>query len=140
MPPPKKRVKFIIIICTLASCTTLTVARRNKYSSHASSAFISQRKLGSFSSSLCSASELDSAYEWLAESRALNEPSRNGKIRWFPPDIEAPTNREIDDDIGIMRMPLYPLGAVHIPHSGENHTIINIDPKNVKMSMVGCSL
>jgi hypothetical protein len=28
------------------------------------------------------------------------------------------------------------LGAVHIPYSGENYTIINIEPKNVKMAMV----
>jgi hypothetical protein len=32
-------------------------------------------------------------------------------------------------------MPLYPLGAVHTPHSGDNYTIINIEPKNVKMAL-----
>jgi len=32
-------------------------------------------------------------------------------------------------------MPIYPLGAVHIPHSGENYTIVNIEQKNVKMAM-----
>jgi hypothetical protein len=80
-------------------------------------------------------SELDSAYEWLAESRAQNEPSIHGKIKWFSPDTTTISDSNIDD-VEIKRVPLYPLGAVHVPHSGENHTIINIEPKNVKMAMV----
>lgn len=31
-------------------------------------------------------------------------------------------------------MPLYPLSAVHVPYSGEDHTLINVEPRNVKMS------
>ena len=70
-------------------------------------------------------SDLDTAYEWLSSDRDIN---------WFE------TSTQIDDkhnDVGteIKRMPLYPLGAVHIPYSGENNTIINIEQKNVKMAM-----
>ena len=74
-------------------------------------------------------SELDSSYEWLARDRFINEPTKHGEIRWFNPS---------DTDLGnvdTQRMPLYPLGAVHTPHSGENYTIINIEPKNVKMAL-----
>jgi len=85
-------------------------------------------------------SDLDTAFEWLAKDRLINEPDRHEEIRWFHPSSSskneaAPdgTNNIIDEDI--KRMPLYPLGAVHIPHSGENYTIINIEQKNVKMAM-----
>lgn len=84
-------------------------------------------------------SELDSAYEWLAKDRFLSEPEKHVEIRWFHPNAAI-----ADDDTcyggnnytEVKRMPLYPLGAVHIPHSGENYTIINIEPRNVKMAMV----
>ncbi len=84
-------------------------------------------------------SELDSAYEWLAKDRFLNEPEKHGEIRWFHPNAaidDSNTGYGDDDCIAVERMPLYPLGAVHIPYSGENYTIINIEPKNVKMAMV----
>jgi hypothetical protein len=84
-------------------------------------------------------SELDSAYEWLAKDRFLNEPEKHGEIRWFHPNAaiaDSGTGYDDNDGILVKRMPLYPLGAVHIPHSGENYTIINIEPKNVKMAMV----
>ena len=80
-------------------------------------------------------SELDSAYEWLARDRFINEPTKHGEIRWFNPNT---VNSNCDTDLGnvdIQRMPLYPLGAVHTPHSGDNYTIINIEPKNVKMAL-----
>jgi hypothetical protein len=74
-------------------------------------------------------SELDSAYEWLARDRFINEPTKHGEIRWFNPNT---VNSNCNTD---QRMPLYPLGAVHTPHSGDNYTIINIEPKNVKMAL-----
>lgn len=80
-------------------------------------------------------SELDSAYEWLARDRFINEPTKHGEIRWFDPNT---SNSNCDTDLGnvdVQRMPLYPLGAVHTPYSGENYTIINIEPKNVKMAL-----
>ena len=80
-------------------------------------------------------SELDSAYEWLARDRFINGPTKHGEIRWFNPNT---VNSNSDTDLGnvdIQRMPMYPLGAVHTPHSGENYTIINIEPKNVKMAL-----
>ena len=141
MPPPLRLGLEFIIICTIQLYATIEVASRSFFPTYASSAFVGQWKSssssGSFASSLYSersySSDLDSAYEWLAESRALNEPSFQGRIRWFHPDF---TSTLSNNDTEIQKMPLYPLGAVHVPHSGENHTIINIDPKNVKMSVV----
>ena len=142
MPPPLRLGLEFIIICTIQLYATIEVASRSIFPTYASSAFVGQWKSssssGSFASSLYSkrsySSDLDSAYEWLAEARALNKPSSQGRIRWFHPDsTSTSSNKEIKE---IQKMPLYPLGAVHVPHSGENHTIINIDPKNVKMSVV----
>ena len=141
MPPPLRLGLEFIIICTIQLYATIEVASRSIFPTYASSAFVGQWKSssssGSFASSLYSersySSDLDSAYEWLAEARALNKPSSQGRIRWFHPDF---TSTLSNNDTEIQKMPLYPLGAVHVPHSGENHTIINIDPKNVKMSVV----
>lgn len=79
-------------------------------------------------------SDLDTAHEWLAKDRVLNEPDRHEEIRWLDPTTNRGNGAQTDD-VKVMRMPLYPLGAVHIPHSGENHTIINIESKNVNMAM-----
>jgi len=84
--------------------------------------------------------DFDTAFEWLAKDRALNEPGRHGEIEWFHPSVDGAANErrgigKDDDDGEIRRMPIYPLGAVHIPHSGENHTIVNVEQKNVKMAL-----
>lgn len=76
-------------------------------------------------------SDLDTAYEWLSY-----EPERRGKIKWFHPDDATADENEYGDDDEIKKMPLYPLGAVHIPHSGENHTLVNIEKRNVRMATV----
>ena len=79
-------------------------------------------------------SDLDTAYEWLAADRVTDDPENHVAIKWL--NIYDTTNIAIDDDHNdIVKMPLYPLGAVHVPYSNENHTIINIEPRNVKMAM-----
>lgn len=71
-------------------------------------------------------SDLDTAYEYLAKDR----------IKWFDPSDTNYIKTDTDISYEVKRMPLYPLGAVHVPYSGENHTLINVEPKNVKMAMV----
>lgn len=71
-------------------------------------------------------SDLDTAYEYLAKDR----------FDWFDPADTNYIKTDIDINYEVKRMPLYPLGAVHVPYSGENHTLINVEPKNVKMAMV----
>ena len=74
--------------------------------------------------------DLDTAYEFLAKDR----------LEWFDPTDTNYIKTDTDIDYEVKRMPLYPLGAVHVPYSGENHTLINIEPKNVKMAMVSLYL
>lgn len=69
--------------------------------------------------------DLDTAYEYLSKDR----------FEWFDPTDTNYIKTDTDINYEVKRMPLYPLGAVHVPHSGENHTLINIEPKNVKMAM-----
>jgi len=71
-------------------------------------------------------SDLDTAYEYLAKDW----------FDWFDPADANYIKTDTDINYEVKRMPLYPLGAVHVPYSGENHTLINIEPKNVKMAMV----
>ncbi|KAL7548634.1 hypothetical protein ACHAWF_011903 [Thalassiosira exigua] len=88
-------------------------------------------------------SDLDTAYEWLANDRVLSEPEKHDEISWFCPStsmhsaashVDGGSGEDEDDEAGIKMMPLYPLRAVHIPHSGQNFTIINIESKNVQMT------
>ena len=81
-------------------------------------------------------SDLDTAYEYLAKERFVNERESHAEIKWFDPADTNYIKTDIDINYEVKRMPLYPLGAVHVPYSGENHTLINIEPKNVKMAMV----
>lgn len=67
-------------------------------------------------------SDLNTALEWLAQDRCSS-------IHWFCPHTSAGVGdvASVDEnasDIG--RMPLYPVGVVHIPYSGENCTFVNI--------------
>jgi len=110
-------------------------------------------------------SELDTALEWLARERSSREksnhsslPGRDGgdnvtgsrsgdangdggakrnEIQWFSP-TEFQKDEGDDDERRLEweTMPLYPLGEVHVPFSGENHTLINTEPRNVKMARV----
>lgn len=80
------------------------------------------------------APDLSTALEGLAQDQCRS-------IRWFHPhasidsaEVEADVSGTDDDAIEIERMPLYPMEAVHIPFSGENCTIVNIEPKNVKLA------
>mmetsp|Transcript_28310 Transcript_28310/g.56768 ORF Transcript_28310/g.56768 Transcript_28310/m.56768 type:complete len:554 (+) Transcript_28310:125-1786(+) len=108
-------------------------------------------------------SELDTALEWLARERSSREksnhsslPGRDGgdnvtgsrsgdangdggakrnEIQWFSP-TEFQKDEGDDDERRLEweTMPLYPLGEVHVPFSGENHALINTEPRNVKMA------
>ena len=40
----------------------------------------------------------------------------------------------IDEGRDMLQLPLYPLGAVHLPSPGQIHTLNNIEPRNIKMA------
>lgn len=85
--------------------------------------------------------DLDTAYEWLATDRLSKDPINHVEIRWFhPSDIGTHKTFRIEADFAIPekleKMPLYPLGCVHVPYSQGNYTLINIEESNVKMAKV----
>lgn len=113
--------------------------------------------------------DLDTAYERIAEDRYCSDTYSNNDddnnndsshrsvnipITWF-----SPTERTVDgsfdsfhlEDVeqmyirnrnitALSKMPLYPLGIVHIPYSEANYTLNNMEMRNVNMARVSCIL
>lgn len=79
-------------------------------------------------------SDLDTSLEWLAKERQESDDD-NYPIEWLDAHITS-SLQHIDnyDEQEILRVPIYPLPAVYTPHSGENHTIVNTEPRNVQMA------
>ena len=85
--------------------------------------------------------DMDTAYEWLATDRFSKDPVNHVEIRWFhPSDIGTRKAFHLEADFAIpeniKKMPLYPLGCVHVPYSQGNYTLINIEERNVNMAKV----
>ena len=79
-------------------------------------------------------SDLMSNLEWLAKERQEHDDD-NYPIEWL--DAHITSSQHFDnnyDEQEILRVPIYPLPAVYTPHSGENHTIVNTEPRNVQMA------
>ena len=125
--------KLIEIFIIVASLACRSNAKRNFPAFIASDRARNSRRGGSSTPSSLYANErvyssdLDTAFEWLATDRVENEPGRYEGIKWFDPSAPPPITDEDGNDVQLelVKMPLYPLGAVHLPHSGENYTIIN---------------
>jgi len=108
-----------------------------------------------------SAHYLTSAIESLARERAAREREDYGDddenyfyrgLKWFDPtsdllrpqdgeEEDAPTSdsSEKDSEVAttIMTLPLYPLPAVYLPYTSSSnvtHTLINIEPRNLRMA------
>ena len=86
--------------------------------------------------------DLDTAYEWIANIRQDQDPS-SIPITWFHPhDTVATTNPFHLEDVettcqhGWRKMPLYPLGAVHVPYCCGNYTLNSVQERNVVMARV----
>jgi hypothetical protein len=73
-----------------------------------------------------SAFSLNTAFEWLAVERAMDQPY--GNFSWF-----AASDRPISGGDETETMPLYPLGATYLP-SLANHSLNNVEPRNIKMA------
>lgn len=70
---------------------------------------------------------ISTAWQWCADER-LSEP----EITWIEP------RKHRTNDIatnGSIIVPLYPLPATFLPTSGVNHTLNNVEPKNVAMAL-----
>jgi len=90
---------------------------------------LNQQRRGRFTS------DLDTALEWLAKERQIHDSDNTFPIHWFDiDDDKTGSHVDVEDTSNLLRVPLYPLNAVYTPHSGENHTLVNTEPRNVKMT------
>lgn len=71
---------------------------------------------------------LNSAYEWLSEER-YKDPGYE-RIQWLDLDLKT----SVDEEDTEIVLPLYPLGAVYLPSTKTNHTLINVEPQNLQMA------
>ena len=131
-----KLIEILFIIAVSLACRSN--AKRNFPAFIASDRARNSRRDGSstpsplYANERVYSSDLDTAFEWLATDRVEDEPGRYEGIKWFDPSAPPPITDgdESDVQLELVKMPLYPLGAVHLPHSGENYTIINIVSEN----------
>ena len=80
-----------------------------------------------------SANNLDTCYEWIHNERMANDGDSHVPIDWIHMDDDASCESSESLD-GVVSMPIYPLGAVYVPHSGESHTLVNTEERNVRMA------
>eukprot|EP00984_Skeletonema_dohrnii_P035034 scaffold34600_cov155-Skeletonema_dohrnii-CCMP3373.AAC.8 len=136
--------KRLLVIATIASLIPRGVAFTSCRHYNAASTDGSANKLSMFAidTSLSShrdhqrqfTSDLDTSLEWLAKER--QDSDDNYPIDWMDAHIIASSQSTptTDNEEETLRVPLYPLTAVYTPHSGENHTLVNTEPRNVQMA------
>ena len=78
---------------------------------------------------------LSTAWEWIVEKRAQSGEEYYRELSWLEPlDEKAQSTNETSlsswDDI-----PLYPIPAVYLPVAGVNHTLNNVEPRNIQMTL-----
>jgi hypothetical protein len=82
---------------------------------------------------LRSAHSLQTSLEFLADERSMRGDAAYKGLHWFDP------TQSIDlhgiDDYPCLTLPLYPLSATYLPAMGVNHTLNNVQPKNICMAL-----
>ena len=78
------------------------------------------------------AHSLITAMEALAEERSVTDLAYRD-LQWFDPSTQR-DDIPTDDRISIT-MPLYPLPAVYLPTTAVNHTLNNVEPRNIQMAL-----
>jgi hypothetical protein len=89
-----------------------------------------------------SAHALNTAFEFLADERCMRDAAYKG-LHWFDPtqSIDHPTSLAVEydddnnDDDSCLTLPLYPLSATYLPAVGVNHTLNNVQPRNIRMAL-----
>jgi hypothetical protein len=80
---------------------------------------------------------LTTAFEWLSEQRYNNDAYNH--IRWMDPSSshqeEGESLSKATTETTQMIMPLYPLSATYLPAHDVNHTLNNVEPRNVQMAL-----
>ena len=102
-----------------------------------------QRGTGSWktSSSTRLHHQLNTNLEWLFEERYESNLEYYQSITWHDPSKPLISREDSTNDNGeagespFETMPLYPLGATYVPAMDVNHTLNNVEPRNVKMAL-----
>jgi len=142
---PPSHPKRLLVIATIASLIPRGVAFTSCRHYNTASTDSSANKLPMFAidTSLRShrdhqrqfTSDLDTSLEWLAKER--QDTDDNYPIDWMDTShiiASSQSTPTTDNEEETLRVPLYPLTAVYTPHSGENHTLVNTEPRNVQMA------
>mmetsp|Transcript_10111 Transcript_10111/g.15173 ORF Transcript_10111/g.15173 Transcript_10111/m.15173 type:complete len:427 (-) Transcript_10111:10-1290(-) len=142
---PPSHPKRLLVIATIASLIPRGVAFTSCRHYNTASTDSSANKLPMFAidTSLRShrdhqrqfTSDLDTSLEWLAKER--QDSDDNYPIDWMDTShiiASSQSTPTTDNEEETLRVPLYPLTAVYTPHSGENHTLVNTEPRNVQMA------
>ena len=83
---------------------------------------------------LPASNNLDTCYEWIHDERIANDGESHVLIDWIHLDDDAAGSESSEPLDGVVSMPVYPLGAVYVPHSGVSHTLVNTEERNVRMA------
>jgi len=140
-PSHPKRLLVIATIATLIPRGVAFTSCRHYYNAASADGSANKLSILAIGTSLNShrdhqrqfTSDLDTSLEWLAKERQDNDD--NYPIDWMDTHIIASSqSTPTDNEEETLRVPLYPLTAVYTPHSGENHTLVNTEPRNVQMA------
>jgi len=83
------------------------------------------------------AHSLTTALEYLAEERAARDNDASAaykRLTWFDPTLPLST-KDVSTESTSVTLPLYPLSATYLPVPGVNHTLNNIQPRNIRMAL-----
>lgn len=83
-----------------------------------------------------SAHSLQTSLEFLADERCMRDADAAYKgLHWFDPTQSIDLGEDGDKDDSCLTLPLYPLSATYLPAMGVNHTLNNVQPKNICMAL-----
>jgi hypothetical protein len=80
-----------------------------------------------------SAHSLQTSLEFLADERSMRGDAAYKGLSWFDPMESIDLNGV--NDYSCLTLPLYPLSATYLPAMGVNHTLNNVQPKNICMAL-----
>jgi hypothetical protein len=72
------------------------------------------------------------------ESECVNNERRSAVLQWIDPSDPSTveeTLREDEEDGTLETLPLYPLPATFLPDPAVNHTLRNVEPRNLRMAL-----
>jgi hypothetical protein len=82
---------------------------------------------------LRSAHSLQTSLEFLADERSMRGDAAYKGLHWFDPTESIDLNGI--NDYSCLTLPLYPLSATYLPAMRVNHTLNNVQPKNICMAL-----